>query len=143
MTRQFATFRLEDAHYGIEVACVQEVLSEQPRTVVPLAPPAVAGLINLRGQVVTALDLRARVGLPPREGDRPSMNIVVRVGDEVVALLVDSIGDVVEVEDKDFESPPDTLGGPLRDLITGAYKLPGHLLLSLDVLRAVALPAAA
>jgi purine-binding chemotaxis protein CheW len=136
-TKQFATFRLGDHFLGLEVQRVQEVLRHQLITPVPLADSAVAGLINLRGQVVTAIDLRRRMQLPPRpEGTEP-MNVVVRVEEEVLSLLVDGIGDVIDVDQDDFEAPPETLSGPSRELIRGAYKLDGALLLSLDVDRAV------
>lgn len=102
---------------------------------VPLAPGAVRGLINLRGQIVTAVDLRRRLALPDPEAGRLPMNVVVRHGDGAVSLLVDEIGDVVEVDQEDFEPPPDTLHGPARELIRGAYKLKDRLLLPLDVER--------
>lgn len=134
---QLATFWLDGDLYGVEVEHVQEVLRSQGITRVPLSPPAVAGLINLRGQVVTAIELRELLGRPKRpEGSDPVV-IVVRLHGEAVSLLVDAIADVVDVEARDFESPPDTLSGTARDLILGAYKLKGQLLLALDVNRAV------
>ncbi|MCZ2810993.1 MULTISPECIES: chemotaxis protein CheW [unclassified Modestobacter] len=136
-TSQLATFWLDGDLYGVEVEHVQEVLRSQSITRVPLAPPAVAGLINLRGQVVTAIELRERLSRPARpEGEQPVV-IVVRLHGEAVSLLVDSIADVVDVDVRDFEAPPDTLDGAARDLIRGAYKLSGQLLLALDVNRAV------
>ena len=134
---QLATFRLDGDLYGVEVEHVQEVLKSQGLTRVPLAPPAVAGLINLRGQVVTAIELRERLGRPPRPEGTDAVVIVVRLHGEAVSLLVDSIADVVDVAAGDFETPPDTLDGAARDLIRGAFKLDGHLLLALDVNRAV------
>jgi purine-binding chemotaxis protein CheW len=134
---QLATFRLDGDLYGIEVEHVQEVLRSQQLTRVPLAPTAVAGLINLRGQVVTAIELRERLGRPPRPEGTDAVVIVVRLHGEAVSLLVDSIADVVDVDVRDFEAPPDTLDGAARELIRGAYKLDGHLLLALDVNRAV------
>jgi purine-binding chemotaxis protein CheW len=134
---QLATFRLDGDLYGVEVEHVQEVLRSQNLTRVPLAPPAVAGLINLRGQVVTAIELRERLGRPPRPEGTDAVVIVVRLHGEAVSLLVDSIADVVDVEAKDFEAPPDTLDGQARELIRGAYKLDGKLLLALDVQKAV------
>jgi len=139
MSAQLATFCLGPDLFGIPVGTVQEVLLEQPRTPAPGAPAAIAGLINLRGQVVTALDLRTRVGLPPRPADLTSIDIVVRAQDEVWSLLADSIGDVVEVEDAQFEPTPDILHGPLRELLHGAYKLEDQLLLLLDVDRVLEL----
>ncbi len=137
-TAQLATFWLDGDLYGVEVEHVQEVLRAQKLTRVPLAPPAVAGLINLRGQVVTAIELRERLGRPPRPEGAESVVIVVRMHGEAVSFLVDGIADVVHVEAVDFEQPPDTLDGRARDLIRGAYKLRGRLLLALDVARAVA-----
>ena len=134
---QLATFRLDGDLYGVEVEHVQEVLRSQGLTRVPLAPSAVAGLINLRGQVVTAIELRERLGRPPRPEGTDAVVIVVRLHGEAVSLLVDSIADVVDVDAGDFESPPDTLEGQARDLIRGAYKLHGQLLLALDVQKAV------
>ena len=134
---QLATFWLDGDLYGVEVAHVQEVLMSQGLTRVPLAPTAVAGLINLRGQVVTAIELRERLGRPPRPEGTDAVVIVVRLHGEAVSLLVDSIADVVDVDLRDFEAPPDTLDGSARELIRGAYKLDGHLLLALDVNRAV------
>jgi purine-binding chemotaxis protein CheW len=136
-TSQLATFWLDGDLYGVEVEHVQEVLRSQSITRVPLAPPAVAGLINLRGQVVTAIELRERLGRPARPAGTEAVVIVVRLHGEAVSLLVDSIADVVDVDLRDFEAPPDTLDGAARDLIRGAYKLAGQLLLALDVNRAV------
>ena len=134
---QLATFRLDGDLYGVEVEHVQEVLRSQGLTRVPLAPSAVAGLINLRGQVVTAIELRERLGRPSRPEGTDAVVIVVRLDGEAVSLLVDSIADVVDVDAGDFEAPPDTLEGQSRDLIRGAYKLDGQLLLALDVHKAV------
>lgn len=138
MSAQLATFTLDGHAYGVDVDRVQEVLRSQPRTRVPLAPPAVAGLVNLRGQVLTAIDLRTRLGLPERADDVEPMVVVIRVAGEPISLLVDSIGDVVDVDPQDFEPPPDTLGDAGRELVLGVYKLPHRLLLALDPDRAVA-----
>jgi purine-binding chemotaxis protein CheW len=141
LVKQFATFYLDRLLFGVEVSKVQEVIRYQEMTRVPLAPPIVTGLINLRGQIVTALDLRRRLELAERPADRLPMNVVVRAGDEAVSLLVDEIGDVLEVEDETFESPPETLKGVARELIRGAYKLKDRLLLVLDTEKAVSIAA--
>jgi len=138
MSTRLVTFTLEDRSYGISVNAVQEVLRGLPRTRIPLAPSALSGLINLRGQVLTAIDLRDQLGLPSRPADLEPMLVVIRVSGEPVALLVDSIGSVVDVAADQFEPPPDTLSGQSRQLILGAYKLSDRLLLALDVDRAVA-----
>jgi purine-binding chemotaxis protein CheW len=138
MTKQYATFWLGNGLYGIEVERVREVLRQQDITSVPLAPPTVAGLINLRGQVVTTVDLRERLQLRTQNEESQPMLVVVLVAGESIALLVDRIGGVVDVSDDQFEPPPDTLTGTVRELVVGAYKLEGQLLLGLDVDTAVA-----
>ncbi|WP_052668790.1 chemotaxis protein CheW [Nitriliruptor alkaliphilus] len=139
---EFCTFRLADLTFGIEVQRVQEVIRPQALTAVPRANRVVEGLINLRGQIVTAIDLRRRLELPTRPDETPGMNVVVRTGDGALSLLVDEIGDVVHVDDAAFETPPDTLDGVARELLTGAYKLEDRLLLILDVDQVVRLPQA-
>lgn len=133
MTNQYATFWLGSGLYGIEVERVREVLRTQDITKVPLAPATVAGLINLRGQVVTTIDLRERLRLEAADADAQRMLVVVLVAGESTAFLVDRIGGVVDVSDEQFEPPPDTLQGLARELVVGAYKLDGQLLLGLDV----------
>lgn len=130
--QQLCTFYVDQLYLGIDVQKVQEVIRYQSMTRVPLAPNAISGLINLRGQIVTALDLRNRLGLSRRSDDTLPMNVVVRDGENAVSLLVDRIGDVVEVGSEDFESPPATVRSEIRKLILGCYKLPGQLLLVLD-----------
>lgn len=137
MATQFSTFYLDGLYFGVEVLQVQEVIRYQKMTRVPLAPDAVEGLINLRGHIVTAIDLRRRVGLSPRAADDLPMNVVVRTDEGALSLLVDSIGDVVEVQDEQFEAVPETVKGRVADLVRGVYKLEGRLLLILDVERAV------
>lgn len=134
--RQVCTFVLDDMLLGVDVCDVQEVIRYQEMTDVPLAPREVMGLINLRGQIVTAIDLRRRLGLPERASEVLPMNVVVRVADGVVSFLVDEIGDVVEVDESSFERPPETLCGPARELVRGVYKLKQRLLLLLDGERA-------
>jgi purine-binding chemotaxis protein CheW len=98
----------------------------------------VAGLANLRGQVVTAVDLREQLGLPPRGDGGVPMVVVAHVAGEPVALLVDSIGSVVDVDAEQVEPPPPTLVGPARDVVVGVYKLADRLLVCLDAEKAVA-----
>ncbi|MDX2052226.1 MAG: chemotaxis protein CheW [Polyangiaceae bacterium] len=130
---QYCTFTLGPFMFGVGVREVQEVIRYQEMTRVPLAPRTVGGLINLRGQIVVAVDLRERLGLPARDSTVLPMNVVVCSDDGAVSLLVDEIGDVIEVSPSEFEAAPDTLTGTARDLITGVYKLEGKLLLVLDV----------
>lgn len=135
--RQFCTFFLDGLYFGVDVQRVQEVIRYQEMTRVPLASPVVRGLINLRGQIVTAIDLRRRLELRDSATGRRPMNVVVRGDDGATSLLVDEIGDVVQVEEDAFERPPETLRGVARDLILGAYKLKDRLLLLLDTEKAV------
>lgn len=136
-SRQFATFEVDDQLFGVEVEAVQEVLSFHEYTPVPLAPSAVGGLFNLRGQVIAAVDLRVQLGLERQVIDGPVMNVILRTEDEPVSLLVDRIGEVIDLDDSQFEPPPDTLSGPVRDLVVGTYKLEDRLMLALDVKAAV------
>lgn len=130
--KQLCTFLVDGLTLGIDVTRVQEVLRYQDMTPVPLAPGVVGGLINLRGQIVTALDLRHRLGAPQRpEGELP-MNVVIRHPEGVVSFLVDEIGDVVDVDDASFEPPPETLGARSKALVQGVYKLENQLLLLLN-----------
>jgi len=134
--QQFCTFFLDGLFFGIEVEKVQEVIRHQTMTRVPLAPKLIGGLINLRGQIVTAIDLRLRLGLPERKTGELPMNVVARTESGAVSMLVDEIGDVLEVEEQDFEKVPQTMRWG-RDLIRGVYKLPSRLLLVLDTAQAV------
>lgn len=129
---QLCTFRLADQYFGVDALKVQELIRHQPMTPVPLAPPSVRGLINLRGQIVTAIDLRSHFGLPEVECETELMNIVIRTDDECVSLLVDRIGDVLTVDQQNFEPPPETLEETLRPFIDGAFKLEDRLLLLLN-----------
>lgn len=138
MSTRMVTFTLDGRLYGVDVDAVQEVLRGQTRTRIPLAPGTLAGLINLRGQVLSAIDLRVQLELPVRDAETEPMLVVIRVAGEPVALLVDTIGSVVDVDTDQFEPPPDTLSGSSRELLLGAYKLDNQLLLALDVDRAVA-----
>jgi purine-binding chemotaxis protein CheW len=133
---QFCTFYLDKLLFGVELKTVQEVIRSLEVTQVPLAPKVVSGLINLRGQIVTAVDLRRQLELDPRPADMPAMNVVVRSDDGAVSLLVDEIGDVVEVDSTTFERPPETLRGTVREVITGVHKLDDRLLLVLDTEKA-------
>ena len=130
--RQFCTFRVERLRLGIDVRHVQEVLRYQPMSRVPLAPAVVRGLINLRGQIVMAIDLRDRLELPPRAAERRPINIVVRTADGAVSLLADELCDVANVTEDMFELMPDTVSGVTAEVIVGCYKLPDDLLLVLD-----------
>ena len=139
---QLSTFHVGKYLFGVDVSLVQEVVRLQLMTPVPLASPEIAGLINLRGEVLTAIDLRARLGLPPADSTREPVNVVVRVDDEPVSLLVDEIGGVLEVSQVPFEQTPSTVDERVRDLLLGAYTLPERLLLALNAKRVLDVGAA-
>ncbi len=137
--RQFCTFMADRFYLGIEAHTVQEVIRNHESTPVPLAPREVTGLINLRGQIVAAVDLRTRLHLPPRTGNTVPMHVVVKTPDGLVSLTVDEIDDVIEVDDETYEPPLETVKRPIRDLVSGVYKLKDRLLLILDTQKAVAI----
>jgi purine-binding chemotaxis protein CheW len=135
--RQLCTFFLEERAFAVPVEEVREVIRYQPMARVPLAPEVVSGLINLRGQIVTAIDLRRRLGIAPRPPGELPVNVIVRTDDMAVSLLVDQIGDVLAVSDEAFESPPESLPEADRQVVSGLYKLPDRLLILLDVEKVV------
>ncbi len=133
MKQRFCTFWVGGLFLGIEVKRIQEVLRVEQLTPVPLAPPAVSGLVNLRGQIVTAIDLRREfaVDVDPTP-QATSMHLILSEGTSAISFVVDSVGDVVEVTAETFEDPPETLKGEARRLIRGAYKLANRLMLVID-----------
>jgi purine-binding chemotaxis protein CheW len=135
-TSQFCTFYLDKLLFGVELNGVQEVIRSLEMTNLPLAPNVVRGLINLRGQIVTAVDLRRRLELDAANPGAQAMNVVVRSQDGAVSLLVDEIGDVIEVEESSFEAPPETLRGTVRTMILGVHKLNDRLMHVLDIEKA-------
>ncbi|MGH9744888.1 MAG: chemotaxis protein CheW [Candidatus Acidiferrales bacterium] len=139
---QFCTFYLDKLLFGVELKGVQEVIRSLDMTHVPLAPEVVGGLINLRGQIVTTVDLRRRLELEARPAEALPMNVVVRSADGAVSLLVDELGDVVEVDEGSFEPPPETLRGAVRSMILGVHKLENTLMHVLDTEKACEIPEA-
>ena len=136
---QLSTFFVADLFFGVDVLRVHEVLRFQQMTHVPQAPDVIEGLINLRGQIVTAIDLRRRLKLPPRTGDQTPTNMVIRTDDGAVSLLVDEIGDVLDVDAATYERPPENLEPAAGEIIHGVYKLKDRLLLVLDAEKTVEL----
>jgi purine-binding chemotaxis protein CheW len=134
---QLSTFFVDGLFFGVDVLCVQEVLCFQQMTRVPQAPDVIEGLINLRGQIVTAIDMRRRLGLRDRAAEEAPMNMVVRTEGGAVSLLVDEIGDVLDVEASTWESPPENLDPRARDIINGVYKMKDRLLLVLNTEKTV------
>lgn len=138
--RQFFSFFVGGYYFGVEVDRVREVIRDQEMTPVPLAHAVVEGLMNLRGRIVTTVDLRRRLGLPARADDHAPYGVVIESADELVCLLVDSVEDVLLVSADAFEPPPETLDAAAREMIVGTYQLPAVLLLVLDSEKVLALP---
>jgi purine-binding chemotaxis protein CheW len=131
--RDYVTMTIADQLFGIPVLTVQDVLGPQNIARVPLAPKEVAGSLNLRGRIVTAIDARPRLGLPPRDNSKPPMSVVVEHEGELYSLLVDSVGEVLSLNSRDYQRNPPTLDPRLRDFSDGIYRLNGSLLVVLSV----------
>ena len=155
-TQQLCTFRLADLYFGVPANTVQEMIRTSSHTRVPLVSPVIHGLVNLRGEIVTTIDLRHRLGFPPADpkqhihdddtdGDDSSVsrdsgpivatNVVIRTGDTAVSLVVDAIGDVITVDNASFEAVPTTLNEQCRAVVDGIYQLDDELLLTIDLDR--------
>ena len=132
---QYFSIVVGDQLFGIPVLQVQDVLGPQRITRIPLAPPEVAGSLNLRGRIVTAIDVRLRLGLEPKPRDENDMSIVVDHGGELYSLMVDGVGEVVTVSTRDFDHNPATLDPLWRDVSAGIYRLNEQLMVVLDVSR--------
>ena len=134
-TEDFVTVTIAEQLFGVPVLRVQDVLGPQRITKIPLAPAEVAGALNLRGRIVTAIDLRRRLQLPPRDADDPGMSVVVDYGGELYSLNVDTVGEVLSLPVDDFDSNPSTLIPVWRSISAGIYRLKEELLVVLDVER--------
>ena len=134
-TEEFVTFTIAGQLFGIPVLQIQDVLSSYRITRVPLAPPEITGSLNLRGRVVTAIDVRLRLGLPPRPADADSMSIVAENGGELYSLMVDSVGEVLALPHSAYERNLPTLDATFRAFCDGIYRLDDQLLVVLDVNR--------
>jgi purine-binding chemotaxis protein CheW len=130
--REFVSMTVAGQLFGIPVLTVQDVLGEQRITCVPLALPEVAGTLNLRGRIVTAIDMRRRLRLPPRDKGA-AMNVVVDRGGELYSLIVDSVGEVLSLPAEQFERNPSTLDPTWREVSVGVYRLENGLMVVLDV----------
>lgn len=130
---QYVSFWIADQLIGVPVNSVQEVLNPQTIAPTPLARPEIAGLLNLRGQIVTAVNLRCRLGLPARSPDQPSMNVVVRYRGESYSLLVDEVGEVINVSGQELEPTPRTVDRLWKAFTAGVFRLEDRLFVILDV----------
>lgn len=129
---RFCTFVVGNLLLGLPVEDVVEVVQDEQLTVAPLAPPAVLGLLNLRGRIVPAVDARSRLGVEPRQDDALPVHVIVRTEDEQVSLVVDATGDVVTLALATREDVPETVDPEIRKLLSSSYQLVGALLLVLD-----------
>ena len=134
-TRDYVTMYIENQQFGIPVLTVQDVLGPQRITRIPLAPREVAGSLNLRGRIVTAIDVRLRLGLPRRPENIKGMSVVVEQSGELYSLMVDSVGEVLSLPAAAFERNPPTIDLVWRDFSVGIYRLDQKLLVVLDVGR--------
>jgi purine-binding chemotaxis protein CheW len=135
----FLTLTVAGQGCAVPVLLVRDVLSPQAITRIPLAPTEIAGSLNLRGRIVTAVDLRQRLGLPPREPGAAPMSVVVEQGGELYSLLVDEVGDVLPLPSAGFEPNPPTLDTLWREISRGVHRQEDRLLIALDVDRVLAI----
>jgi purine-binding chemotaxis protein CheW len=143
---QLCTFRLDGALFAVDVHQVQVVLRDVSITRVPLAPDALRGLFPWRGLIVPAIDLRLRLerrAVEAAPGEEVSIHVVLRTDDGPASLVVDELGEVLEIDAASLERPPDNLAGAARDIVRSVALLGGELVLVLDVARTLRLPAAA
>lgn len=129
----FLTINVANQMFGIPVLQVQDVLREQPVTKIPLASPEVAGSLNLRGRIVTAIDVRRCLSMPDRDKGQNSMSVVVEHNEELFSLIIDNVGEVLSLQKTDFEKNPGTLDPAWKDISTGIFQLEKNLLIIMDV----------
>lgn len=132
-TKDFLTVKIGGQMFGIPILQVQDVLGEQRVTHIPLAPPQVSGSLNLRGRIVTAVNVRRCLGLPPLENVENEMSVVVDHDDELYSLVIDEVGDVLSLNESEYEQNPATLDLLWRSVSLGVYRLDGGILVILDV----------
>jgi purine-binding chemotaxis protein CheW len=138
---EYLSFVLDGQHFGISVLTVQDVLNARDLARIPLAPNEVAGALNLRGRIVTAIDMRRRMGLSPKDLLDRHMSIVVDHDGELYSLVVDAVGDVLRLSSDTFEPNPATFHAHWRELSLGVHRLKEHLLIILDVERLLTIQA--
>lgn len=129
----YLIIHLADQIFGIPVLQIQDVLGDMQVTQVPLAPAEVSGAHNLRGRIVTAINVRKRLGLPEYKGSTKPLSVAVEHGAELYSLIIDRVGDVLAIDDKDIEVNPPTLDSVWRDISEGIYRMDGDLMIILDV----------
>ena len=133
--RQYVSIVIAGQSFGIPVLIVHDVLGPQRITRIPLAPPEVAGSLNLRGRIVTAIDVRLCLGLEKRPAEQPGMSVVVEHGGEFYSLIVDNVGEVLTLSAASLERNPATLDPRWREISNGIFRLEDQLLVILDADR--------
>ena len=134
----YSTFSIDNLYFGFLTAEVVELTKGLDITPVPLGPKAVSGFINLRGQIVSAIDMRTRLGLSPGVFNENTISIFFKYQGTLFGLLVDEVNDILELDQSTFENPPSNLPSAAQDLIVGVHELPQKLLLILDPNRIIA-----
>lgn len=132
---EYVTVTIDDHLFGLPIARVQDVFIPDRLTRVPLSPPEIAGVLNLRGRIVTAIDMRCRLGLPRRDDKVPAIAVGIELKGESYGLLVDAVGEVMKLEKSACEAKPINLDSRLAEVMAGVYRLDGQLLVVLDVDR--------
>ena len=134
-TIEYVTVTLDDQLFGLPISRVQDVFVPDRLTRVPLSPPEIAGVLNLRGRIVTAIDMRCRLGLPARDGKTPAIAVGIALKGESYGLLVDAVGEVMKLSKDACEAKPANLDVRLAEVAAGVYRLDGQLLVVLDIDR--------
>ena len=137
-TDEYVTVMIEDQLFGLPINEVQDVFTPDAITKVPLSPPEVAGVLNLRGRIITAMDLRTRLGLPPKPGDHQKMAVGIEYNGESYGLIIDKVGEVHRLKKSDFEPNPVNLDPRWAGISAGVYRLEGSLLVVFDVEKILA-----
>jgi purine-binding chemotaxis protein CheW len=140
---EYVTVLIDGQLFGLPISRVQDVFMPERLTRVPLASPEIAGVLNLRGRIVTAIDMRRRLGLPPRSDGRPPLAVGIELRGESYGLLIDSVGEVMKLADGTREANPINLDGKLARVSAGVHRLDGQLLVILDVDRVLDMAAEA
>jgi purine-binding chemotaxis protein CheW len=132
---EYVTVTIDEHHFGLPIARVQDVFVPDRLTQVPLSPPEIAGVLNLRGRIVTAIDMRCRLGLPHRDDRIPPIAVGIELKGESYGLLVDAVGEVMRFSNDACEAKPINLDARLAEVAAGVHRLDGQLLVVLDVDR--------
>jgi purine-binding chemotaxis protein CheW len=134
---QFSTFWVDGRLYGVSIKMVQEITKSMPMTPIPLAPDYIKGLINLRGQIATAVGLRELFKLQKPQDNQGKINVVCKIESYLLSLVIDEVGDVLELEDNLFEPTPETVSHSVSQFMVGVYKLPNNLLSVIDIQKII------